>query len=549
MVSQLVETSLFGEWELRQPSYGVQQKWGIEALWDIRGSSKSPEGRVSCAVYGGRYYVYKRDVQAFLSRMKVSPQELSDEQTELVVQATADALLRVDATREMVGATLTKWLEPLPSVRELVEEFKSRRWNPAIPVQSLGFSQSKVAAYMLPGVTFEAQKATHERDQERLLRILRVYNNRFRHKCERFEENDDGVVEPVTVTLGEKICVRADLHCNLRSLIALMESLKDPQFDQAQAGFLDELFRCKPGRKLIFCGDLGDKGLNHVEIYTLLSTMLLTDPSIKLVRGNHESVDMNASYSVEAGWILRHRDVWEQFYRILPLALCLRGEAGEAYGHISHGLFSPAVDLAPLFDGTEDVIVVPKRPAFSMRMVELMQHASCKKIRAAAHILLQLEEQALRSSGYTWATVSEEDVEEVGRKVRYPLSITSIQAYRLVAAGLGKKLGFFIRGHDGNFFEVVKPTEKRSSKEKIILTSLPVADEASTEDNGFQALLLTVAENVKAWTKQRMGYVTEDGGARYELVGPAIPMFESLDHEETAAPQVGSDSLTRQEAI
>ena len=114
-----------------------------------------------------------------------------------------------------------------------------------------------------------------------------------------------------------------------------------------------------------------DCGANDIEVLTLLLRLRMVNPtSVHLIRGNHEDVGMQMEYSLEGPWMSGHKEALSNCYKSMPLALCVTVKdesGGSQYVHFSHGAFSPAVYLAPLFESTSSGMVVKQKPRMTKR--------------------------------------------------------------------------------------------------------------------------------------------------------------------------------------
>lgn len=546
MISDATTVRLFADWELRQQQSEVQQRWGIQAFIDSGASINTTDKIVSCVVYGQRFFVCVESVWDFLRRIRIYPSDLNEMQIRILVEGIANLILQPTTTLASVSDTVKRGLSPeethesapasllgpgfgaIPSLRDLIGHFKSRRWNSKMKLTIPAIGTFEEAGFMPPGDTDEAQQESHRRDCDLLLRIMQQHNAVFRRDAELVGVYDEGVVKAVRLRNGDRIVNRADLHCNLRSFMALLDSLRDPEFDSGHGPVLDDRYHCMLKRSVILCGDYGDRYGNHIELLMALLLFRMEGGSVYLIRGNHENVEINRVYSADGRWFAEHARECEECYSSLPIAVCVCGEGSKEYGHYSHATFSPAVDLAPLLEGGQEYMIVPKRPRFSERVHALAQTGS-EKVRRAVQTLLSIDEKALSSKWYMWGTVADEEAME--KYGRYYFSPEIINAYRKIASGPETKLCFFVRGHDHYFMECMKTYEMASARphqDRVVLTSMPVADDSDKEESNTQVLLFEVASRAKDWTKQLAAYRLGSRGPFFRLINRPIRMYESF---------------------
>jgi hypothetical protein len=199
----------------------------------------------------------------------------------------------------------------------------------------------------------------------------------------------------------------------------------------------------------VFLGDYTDRGANDIEILTLLLCLRMENPtSVHLIRGNHEDLGMQREYSPEGTWVVWHTADLFDFYESLPLALCVtvKDQSGRSqYVHFSHGAFSPAVDLAPLFESTGSGMVVRQNPLMTER-----KFRNKKEQMAFENLKEGLSEAAIQALAYTWSEVSTQRAplgraEEGTPEPGYKLSSEDTRNYGRYTGG-GSPIKFFFHG-------------------------------------------------------------------------------------------------------
>ena len=115
--------------------------------------------------------------------------------------------------------------------------------------------------------------------------------------------------------------VIGDIHGNLNSLLY----------------FIDKMSKSKP-KKVLFLGDIVDRGLNQLECFILILIMKIISPhQIFLIRGNHETLEMNRAYGFYQEFVSKfyHHEWFNEIlslYDFLPICaklnqsiLCVHG--------------------------------------------------------------------------------------------------------------------------------------------------------------------------------------------------------------------------------
>jgi serine/threonine-protein phosphatase PP1 catalytic subunit len=114
--------------------------------------------------------------------------------------------------------------------------------------------------------------------------------------------------QPVLLDLKAPLTVCGDIHGQLDDLLRVFRQKGTP-----------------PNTPYLFLGDYVDRGDYSIEVIALLLAFKVTCPyTIFLLRGNHESPDLNASYGFQEECIQRYdATVWAAFNRVFQwLPLC-----------------------------------------------------------------------------------------------------------------------------------------------------------------------------------------------------------------------------------
>ena len=145
-------------------------------------------------------------------------------------------------------------------------------------------------------------------------------------------------VEKLVVPEGAEVFFRADLHGDIRSLLADLRWLNEH-------GNLRDFTAARTNFYMVFLGDYTDRGAYGVEVlYTLLRLKLANPERVVLLRGNHEEFSLQRTYGfLDEGKAKYGRDFDARkvvrAYDFLPVALYL-GSAGN-FIQCNHGGMEP----------------------------------------------------------------------------------------------------------------------------------------------------------------------------------------------------------------
>jgi hypothetical protein len=190
-------------------------------------------------------------------------------------------------------------------------------------------------------------------------------------------KDDYGYIGKKDLWEKTQIFVRADLHGDLKSVL---ENIKTAQ----KEGLLDENYKCLPNVQLVFLGDYMDRGEHGMEILNLLISLRMENPDqVTLIRGNHESLNVNLVYGETdrhlQEFLKSSASILDDLYNTLPLTMYMsqrNPEGKRAYVHFTHGMFELNTDVSGMLDSdvSRAAMIIPKKdPAkLSERMLQLV---------------------------------------------------------------------------------------------------------------------------------------------------------------------------------
>jgi hypothetical protein len=356
-----------------------------------------------------------------------------------------------------------------------------------------------------------------------------------------------GYVEKKILSQTSKICVRADIHGDIKSLLTNLKAF------QTQ-GLLDESFRCAANCHLVFLGDYMDRGAHSMQVLELLIALKRENPDrVTLIKGNHESLFMNEMYSgLDSNFMSfleseENKDLLTEFYKTLPFSSFIgqKDEHGMVqYTMFSHGMFELTLDPSPILCNTEvpfeTLEVFPPvmdkedglRSQLSQRVkdityseesnyTDLLKSEQDKikrkqlKQEFAAQRISQLalsDKRSISSCGnsrhlhlpttaFNWGDVEVEGLAshltDLGTR-NWKLSPEDIKHYMRLISVEGGKVKLLFRGH-----EHIKQHHEFSGK--VVATTLPVAMlglyKEFFQDQHDTVYVLTTNPKVKDWLK------------------------------------------------
>lgn len=325
-------------------------------------------------------------------------------------------------------------------------------------------------------------------------------------------KNDLGFIEKFDLDPADnpQIYVRADLHGDLKSLIANLGAL------QAE-GLLDGNYQCKKGVHLVFLGDYCDRGFNGTQILELLMLLRHENPEqVHLIRGNHEDTQINLWHGGSDGLLQdmiadeKSKAALTKFYESMPLSVyfSIHGEHRE-YVQFTHGLFEPSFDPARLLDqgASGEYCVVPKSRLLSERIKKIAKNSGHPH-QASAKRIAEIVQKSLFSeieqnyTLYNWADVlydNDKSSTLTNLAARgYKLNAADITHY-LTLSSEQHRVGLIFRGHQHEFKEL--PFDN-----KVLVATLPVGVDCPAyrfiQDD--KAYILTPQAKIEDWKKKQI---------------------------------------------
>ncbi len=318
-----------------------------------------------------------------------------------------------------------------------------------------------------------------------------------------------GFIEKHDLPPNSEVAVIGDIHGNDTRLDLSLKTLQ-------QRGFLDESFRCKPGKSIVFLGDYVDRGKNSLKVLELVMTLKMENKDqVFLIRGNHE--DLQTSYGRIDHYASKDPKYWQYmqiasnlehlsaFYESLPVGVYLAQKPSDEsnlpqYIHFGHGLFHLYTDPAPLFssDKPNNHLWVNGSAGFSERIKSLLEKDSSEIPKSKYQIKQQ--EAALKLKNLeSLIYVNFDNIYwlDAGNKLEYnpylrrtTIDPQSIKAYLNISGADIAKVKEIIRGHQIGLWTVI-------DNQKIVATTI---DPSYIEDRQIY-MELKVSDKVRDWQK------------------------------------------------
>lgn len=391
-------------------------------------------------------------------------------------------------------ALVSSPFESTTSVASLVADFSKRPRN--------SYSLPEFDGRRMYGLFSSEQEIP---DRERFLQILRRYTTEFAANLGPTRPILDflGIVEERVVPVGSTLFVQADLHSDILSLLELLSFWKSK-------GYMDEEYRTRPDCHIFFLGDYIDRGVNDIEVLSLILQLRLENPNtIHLTRGNHEEVAMSAQFALPShkAFLEQHEEELNRCFQTFPLAFFVTAQEPylkqgrmpqRQYVHMSHGLFPINVNTSQWLTGETHSIPILKR----FHEGEFFFRPTSEKALRASHELSSRfvgKAEAFNPEGFMWNDVGD-TTQPSTRGKGFEFSPQDLFLFRQASGSSVAKLCAFVRGHQHKLEEV------STVDDKVYLTTLPASRgtgffQPFITEMGLQGLQLKVEKRVKDWKK------------------------------------------------
>ncbi len=227
-----------------------------------------------------------------------------------------------------------------------------------------------------------------------------------------FEEQDEqcvAFVQKIQVPVGAKIAIHGDFHGDVHSINNFIKTWNDEGYMDGRDPFVID----DPNFYILFLGDFTDRGWYAAEVLYTVCRLKATNPrQVYFVRGNHESISMNArdGFARELKNKFPKED-HSQFYRLydhMPMALYLGSGSRRDmnYAQCCHGGLEIGFDPRPLLasDSSVTCASVP-RLMRSNGMDILLKHLGQDAIEAADVQFSAFENNIVTTlaNGFLWS--------------------------------------------------------------------------------------------------------------------------------------------------
>ena len=158
--------------------------------------------------------------------------------------------------------------------------------------------------------------------------------------------------QKLTAPAGSEIIFHGDFHGDIHSFITMLDSLN-------KAGTLDGFRLVKPNAYMVFLGDYTDRGNFGIEVlYTMLRLKLANPENVFMARGNHEDVQMIASYGFLAECQKKYARQFNpgliaRLYDFFPVVIYVG--SGEDFIQCNHGGMEPGYLPGLLLDAKPNI--------------------------------------------------------------------------------------------------------------------------------------------------------------------------------------------------
>jgi|TARA_B100001142_G_scaffold81053_2_gene81921 hypothetical protein len=153
--------------------------------------------------------------------------------------------------------------------------------------------------------------------------------------------------QKLTVPTGSEIVFHGDFHGDIHSFITMLDSLN-------KSGVMDGFRLVKPNAYMVFLGDYTDRGNFGIEVlYTMLRLKLANPENVFMARGNHEDIQMIASYGFLAECQKKYARQFDpgliaRLYDFFPVVIYVG--SGDSFIQCNHGGMEPGYLPGRLLD-------------------------------------------------------------------------------------------------------------------------------------------------------------------------------------------------------
>jgi hypothetical protein len=158
--------------------------------------------------------------------------------------------------------------------------------------------------------------------------------------------------QKLSLPSGSEVIFHGDFHGDIHSFNAMLDSLN-------QAGTLKDFRLTKPNTYMVFLGDYTDRGNYGIEVlYTMLRLKLANPEQVFMARGNHEDIQMIASYGFLAECQKKYANQFSpgligRLYDFFPVVIYVG--SGEDFIQCNHGGMEPGYLPGNLLEATPSI--------------------------------------------------------------------------------------------------------------------------------------------------------------------------------------------------
>lgn len=418
----------------------------------------------------------------------------------------------------------------LPTLSDLIEDFESRPWSDSI----LSPDKKYTVRGFLPSWNEAEYEAVKASDKARFLNILRAHNARFCARVESQRKSDFSTAEKINRPSKNLLYIQPDLHSDLATPLALLRLFRE-------IGRLDKENHFRDDFQIAFLGDYTDRGINDIEILSLLLLLRIENPShVFLLRGNHENIFIQRTYSFEGSWLFSHKEELAACYASFPTALCAGAQertpkGRHEYLHCSHALFSTVVDLDPFLSSDQELMTIPLQQAITAELSATIAAKSAKQQRAYERLAMNTVIQDEEMVGYLWSDVGDPSGPSLFRDQCRQLAPVDIKDYLKATSGKEDVVTMMVHGHK-HVLEEHLVAKTNGVGFKLIGVGLPAAHIGGSFTPPrpraniplVEGYLLEIAPRVREWTVYPTVLDGSGATARITLLAKSFKLGESI---------------------
>ena len=205
--------------------------------------------------------------------------------------------------------------------------------------------------------------------KKNIVKVTDILRNKLSELTNEIDKikNDNGYIKKIFVSSEEKIIVFGDNHGSFHTFFRNMLRLH-------LCGVLNlTTFTVNENYRLIFLGDIVDRGSYSLEILEIMFHFIINNPDKFIInRGNHEDVRLSSRYGFKDEIMEKTNDeqLFVDIIRIFTLcstAIILVNKSTNKRYWLCHGLICDSIDIEAFINNDKLIFILDDEQAFNIR--------------------------------------------------------------------------------------------------------------------------------------------------------------------------------------